>query len=140
MASESLWNYHRDEVNDDANENNTSNYMINNKTKTSRYFEYRTQIIGRISNDNNALDTKVVVALKYLSNFWRSLDLILINCEIEPDLLWSRNCIIFKILRAAAAPANPTLMKRKTLFNCLCSYSCDSASLIRNNGNLRSKN
>ena len=127
MASESLWNYHRDEVNDDANENNTSNYRINNKTKTSRYFEYRTQIIGRISNDNNALDTKVVVALKYLSNFWRSLDLILINCEIEPDLLWSRNCIIFKILRAA-------------LFNCLCSYSCDSASLIRNNGNLRSKN
>ena len=57
MASESLWNYHRDEVNDDANENNTSNYRINNKTKTSRYFEYRTQIIGRISNDNNALDT-----------------------------------------------------------------------------------
>ena len=40
------------------------------------------------------MDMEVFVPLKYLSNFWRCLDLLLINCEIELDLSWSRNCII----------------------------------------------
>ena len=39
MASESLWNYHRDETNDDVNENNTANYRINNnKVISSKSF------------------------------------------------------------------------------------------------------
>ena len=37
-------------------------------------------------HNNNILDAEVVVSLKYLSNFWRSLDLPLINCEIKIDL------------------------------------------------------
>ena len=37
-------------------------------------------------NNNNILHAEVVVPLKYLSNFWRSLDLPLINCEIKLDL------------------------------------------------------
>ena len=60
MTSRSLWNYDKDEVNDDANENE-NNY--------------------RIPADNNRLDTEVVVPLKSLSNFWRSLDLPLIICK-----------------------------------------------------------
>ena len=48
-----------------------------------------TKIIGRTPNDNNILDTEVFVPLKYLSIFWRSLDLPLINCETELDLSWS---------------------------------------------------
>ena len=45
MTSVSLWNYYRDEVNDDANENNAAgNYRINNKTTTSKSFEYKTKI------------------------------------------------------------------------------------------------
>ena len=80
MTSGSLWNYYRDEMNDDANEN-ANNKMINyNKTITSKSVEYKTKIIIRTSNDNNTLDTEVVVPLKYWSNFWRSLDLPLINC------------------------------------------------------------
>ena len=35
-----------------------------------------------------------MVPLKYLSNFWRTLEMPLINCEISPQLKWSRNCII----------------------------------------------
>ena len=47
MASGSLWNYHKDEMNDDANENNVASYRINNnKTTASRFFEYRTKIWG----------------------------------------------------------------------------------------------
>ena len=40
MTSESLWDYYRDEVNDNINKNNNDNLKINNqKTKTSKYFK-----------------------------------------------------------------------------------------------------
>ena len=78
MASGCLWNYYRDEVDDDANENDAANNRINkNKTTTSKSFEYKTKLIGNMPNNNNILDAEVVVPLKYLSNFWRSLDLTL---------------------------------------------------------------
>ena len=81
MTSGSLWNCYKDEVNADANENgNTNNKINNNKTITGKSFQYKTKIIGRTPNNNNILDAEVVVPLKYLSNFWRSLDLPLINC------------------------------------------------------------
>ena len=35
-----------------------------------------------------------MVPLKYLSNFWRTLEMPLINCEITLDLNWSENCVI----------------------------------------------
>ena len=44
--------------------------------------------------------------LKYLMNFWRFLDLPLINCEIELDLSWSKKCIISEILITPAIPDN----------------------------------
>ena len=37
----------------------------------------------------------IMVLLKYLSNFWRTLEMPLINCEINLILTWSENCIIF---------------------------------------------
>ena len=58
----------------------------NKKTKTSKSFEYKTKIIVSTSNDNSRLNTEVVVPLRYLSNFWRSLDLPLSNCEIELEM------------------------------------------------------
>ena len=39
------------------------------------------------NNNNNTWDTAVVLPVKYLSYFWRSLNLTLTNCEIELDLL-----------------------------------------------------
>ena len=35
-----------------------------------------------------------MVPLKYLSNFWRTLEMPLINCEVELILTWSENCVI----------------------------------------------
>ena len=35
-----------------------------------------------------------MVPLKYLSNFWRTLEMLLINCEISLILTWSTNCVI----------------------------------------------
>ena len=87
MKLGSLLNYYRDEVNDNANENNADKYRINNiNTITSKSFEYKVELIGSTPTDNNTLNAEVVVPLKYLSNFWRFLDLSLINCQIELDL------------------------------------------------------
>ena len=45
------------------------------------------------------LNAEVAFPLKYLSNFWRSLDWSLIACEIELDLTWSKYCVISEISR-----------------------------------------
>ena len=108
MTSGSLWNYYRDEVNDDANENNSArNKINNNKTITSKSFEYKKKLIGSTPSNNNILDTEVVATLKYLTNFWRSLDLPLINYEIDLDLSWSKEFIISEISITPGISSNP---------------------------------
>ena len=108
MASGSLWNYRRDEVNENANKNNANNYRINNnKIITSIYFMYKTKIIESMSNDNNTLDAEVIVSLKYFSIFWRSLDLPLITCEIELNLKRTKTCVITEICKTPELLANP---------------------------------
>ena len=90
MISESLWNYYRDKINDDGND------KVNNNKNTipNKSFEYKTNSIGRTPDVNNTLDAEVVLLLKNFSNFWRSLDLPLINCKMELDLSWSKEFII----------------------------------------------
>ena len=44
--------------------------------------------------DNNLTDVKIVIPLKYLSSFWKSLNIPLINCEVELILTWFKNCIL----------------------------------------------
>ena len=85
-TSGSVSNYHRDELSDDANENAADNNSENKKITTSRSVDYKTKIIRGTPDDINTLDPELVVPLKCVSNFWRSLDLPLINCEIELDL------------------------------------------------------
>ena len=88
ITSGSLWNYYRDEVNDDSDENNPAgNFRLNNdKTTTSKYFEYKTKITEKTSSNSSRLDTEVFTPLKYLSSVWRSLYLPFINCVVELDL------------------------------------------------------
>ena len=65
-----------------------ANRINNNKKMTSKSFKYKTKIIESTPNNNNTLDAEVIVPLKCLSNFWRFLNLPLINCKIELDLTW----------------------------------------------------
>ena len=52
------------------------------------------------------------MSLKYLSNFWRSLDISLINCEVELILTWFTNCmLISKATREVNYGANPVVHK-----------------------------
>ena len=73
----------------------------------SESFKYKSSITGKTSNTNqenveNSVqgNTKtkknlgIVVPLKYLSNFWRTLDMPLINCEVSLTLTWSENCVL----------------------------------------------
>ena len=83
MTSGSLWNYYRDEMNYDGNENDANGNMANNKITTSKSFKYYTIIIGSLPNNriwNGILNAEFVDPLKYLSKFWRSLDLPSTNC------------------------------------------------------------
>ena len=67
-----------------SNENNdANNYRINNdKTTTSKSFEYKTKITVKSPDNDAVLNAEVVVPLKYLTNFWRFLNFPLINCQI----------------------------------------------------------
>ena len=64
-----LWQYYRDEPNDDLAD--------------SESFKSKIKITEKTPNDGNEKDVKIMVPLKYLSNFWRGLETLLINCEVN---------------------------------------------------------
>ena len=89
----SLWNYYRDEPNSGFNNNNRD--RINYSIKDSDSFNYKTSIRGQLENDDEEKeDIKIVVLLKYLSNFWKTLNIPLISCEIYLNLIWYKNCVL----------------------------------------------
>ena len=61
------------------------------------------------SIDNNTKEIEIVVPLKYLSNFWRTLDMPLINCEINLILTWYENCVLADLIIQAAVDAKEDL-------------------------------
>ena len=70
-----------------------------------------TSIVGKTTEDNDSLtDAKVVILLKHLSNFWGSLDIPLINCEVELILTWSKNCVLADMTVRAAQGGNPAIV------------------------------
>ena len=79
-TSGSLWQYYRDEP--------------NNILAHSESFKSKIKITGKIPNNDNKKDVEIMVSLKYLSNFWRTLEILLINCEVNLILTWSSTCVI----------------------------------------------
>ena len=107
-TTESLWNYYRDKP---------SNILSSN----SESLKYKTGITGNTYNvgvceegyDANKVgknETEVVFPLKHLSNFWKSLNIALINCEVELILTWSKNCVLANMTRKNAEGTNPTIV------------------------------
>ena len=76
-----LWQYFRDEPDD-------------NNIEDSESFQSKIKITGKTPNNNNEKDVEIMVPLKYLSNFWRTLEMPLINCEVNLILAWSSTCVI----------------------------------------------
>ena len=76
----SLWQYFRDEPNDNLAD--------------SESFKSKMKITGKTPVNDNEKDVEIIVPLKYLSNFWRTLEMPLINCEVNLILTWSSTCVI----------------------------------------------
>ena len=57
-------------------------------------FKYKPSLIGNIENDGTKNGVKIAAPLKYLSNFWRSLKMPLINCKVELPLKWYETCLL----------------------------------------------
>ena len=70
----SLWQYFRDEPND----------ILRN----SESFKSKIKITGKTPANDNEKDVEIMVPLKYLNNFWRTLEMPLINCEVNLILTW----------------------------------------------------
>ena len=68
-TSGSLWQYFRVEPNDNLAD--------------SESFKSKIKITGKTPNNGNEKDVEIMVPLKYLSNFWRTLEMHSINCEVN---------------------------------------------------------
>ena len=82
-TSRSLWQYYKD---------NPSDNMIKSES-----FKSKIKIAGKVPATGNTKDIKIKVPLKYLSYFWRTLKMPLINWEINLILTWSGNCVISSV-------------------------------------------
>ena len=103
----SFWNYYRDEPNSGlGGENSNVNYSV----KDSKSFDYKTSITGKLEGNSTEKKVEIVVTLKYLSHFWRTLNIPLINCEINLILIWSEKCVLTsKTTRDANSEVNPAI-------------------------------
>ena len=84
-----MWQYSKDipaVVNNDAIVNFTNNNLTDS-------FNFKVKMTGQ-TGDNRTKNIEIMVPLKYLSNFWRTLEMPLINYEINLMLTWSSSCII----------------------------------------------
>ena len=86
MSTDCMWNYYRDELSYDTNDNNNPNKNVIN----SESFKYKTSITGstynvdtRITNDAGNQVNNPDYNTKKSGNFWRGLDISLINCEVS---------------------------------------------------------
>ena len=79
-TSGSVWQYYRDEP--------------NNNLADSESFKFKGKITEKTPANDNEKDVEIMVPLKYLSNFWRTLEMSLINCEVNLFWTWSSTCVI----------------------------------------------
>ena len=96
-TSGSLWQFKRDEIINNVDVTNDDNALS---------FKYKSNIIGNTENNGTKNRVKIAVPLKCYSNFWRSLEMLLINCKVELSLKWTENCIL-----TTAANANKVIFK-----------------------------
>ena len=75
-----MWQYYKDDPIDNLAD--------------SESFKYKVKITGKTPDNGNTKDVEVIAPLKYLSNFWRTLEMPLINCDVTLPLRWSKDCVI----------------------------------------------
>ena len=97
-TSGSLWQFKTDEsfLTNTGNPDNVS-------TANSTSFKYQSSFFRPLEPADNRVfkNVKIAVPLKHLSNFWRSLQMLLINCEIHHELDWTKDCVMSVIVDTA---------------------------------------
>ena len=83
-TSGSFYEFKRDKIKGNVDLAVDAQHIPNNSSS----FQYKSSII----TDKNCV--KIAAPLKYLSNFWRSLEMPLINCKDELSLRWDPNCVL----------------------------------------------
>ena len=141
-TSGSLWNYYRDELPDETNDNNNPNKNV----VDSKSFKYKTSITGNtysvtrriidddgnpannpdyVANKTGTKEVEIALPLKYLGNFWDTLDMPLINCEVSLTLTWPANCVITSMEKRITTGTNrgdsPTNATFKIRHKIVCS-------------------
>ena len=108
-TSGSLLNYYRDEPKEHTL--GVGNYEVNISIRNSKSFDYKSKVVGSLADGELEKDVEIAIPLKYLGNFWRSLDTPLINCEITSILSWYKECVLVgRALRNAPDPQpNPPI-------------------------------
>ena len=89
-TSGSLWQYCKDIPAVD----NDGNIIIFNGINDTDSFSFKSNIIGKTDHDGDIGNVEIMIPLKYFSNFWRTLEMPLINWKVELILTWSRNCVM----------------------------------------------
>ena len=74
--------------------NNNCNIVEFNGANATDSFNFKAKITGQTDDDGEINNVEIMVPLKYLSNFWRTLEMPLINCEVNLILAWSADCVI----------------------------------------------
>ena len=85
----SLWQYCKD-IPARNNNNEIIVFDVNNVTDS---FNFKVKFTGQ-TGINGTKNVEIMVPLKYLSNFWRTLEMPLINCEVNLILTWSSTCVL----------------------------------------------
>ena len=115
----SLYNYYRDELTNDGNDNFARRNVVN-----SNAFKYKNKTIGNTynidaaaagydANKNGTQTIELAIPLKYLGNFWRALNMPLISCEVSLALKWNKNCVITSLERRQV-DAGPPIVRDNT--------------------------
>ena len=88
-SSATLYQYKRDEPPEDDT-------VADLTADNSSSLKYKISLLGNpvVANNIARINVKVVVPLKYLSNFFRSLEMPLINCKIKLNLTWKKECAL----------------------------------------------
>ena len=112
----SLYNYYRDELTNDDNDNFAKIKVVN-----SEAFKYKNKITGNTYNvdaaaqgydvnKNGTQEIELAIPLKYLGNFWKALNIPLISCEVSLELKWDKNCVITS-LELRQVDARPPIVR-----------------------------
>ena len=129
-TSSSLWQYFKDEPSDPVTDSESA--------------KFKNKFTGSTTDSGGTKNVKIIVPLKYLSNFWRTLGLSLTNWEFKLILSWYKNCVIIDTTALSAgndpvansaiyAPtgAEPTTTDRKLYVPVVKLTNLDNIKLLK---------